>query len=128
MNNAAAALMLGLNTFASGKEVIISRGELVEIGGSFRVPDILEKSGARLREVGTTNKTRIADYARAIGPDTGVLLRVHPSIFASSDSPSRQRLRSWSRSVKKKPHCHRRLRKRQPPVSRSVRSRGGADR
>lgn len=80
-NNAAAALMLALNTFALGKEVVISRGELVEIGGSFRVPEILERSGARLREVGTTNKTRLADYAEGIGPETGAILRVHPSNF-----------------------------------------------
>ncbi len=81
VNNAAAALMLALNTFALGKEVVISRGELVEIGGSFRVPEILERSGARLREVGTTNKTRLADYAEVIGPSTGAILRVHPSNF-----------------------------------------------
>ncbi len=81
VNNAAAALMLALNTFALGKEVVISRGELVEIGGSFRVPEILERSGARLREVGTTNKTRLADYAAVIGAETGAILRVHPSNF-----------------------------------------------
>ncbi|HEY3131501.1 MAG TPA: L-seryl-tRNA(Sec) selenium transferase [Acidobacteriota bacterium] len=81
VNNNAAAVMLILDTFASGGEVVVSRGELVEIGGSFRIPEILEKSGARLREVGTTNKTRVQDYARAVNEKTRLILRVHPSNF-----------------------------------------------
>ncbi len=82
VNNGAAAVLLALSALAGGGEVIVSRGELVEIGGGFRIPDVIQQGGARLVEVGTTNKTRLADYARAITPATRVLLRVHQSNFA----------------------------------------------
>ncbi|WP_163989238.1 L-seryl-tRNA(Sec) selenium transferase [Pyxidicoccus caerfyrddinensis] len=82
VNNCAGAALLVLAALASGRECIVSRGELVEIGGGFRVPDVMRQSGAKLVEVGTTNRTRRADYAGAVGPDTGLLVKVHRSNFA----------------------------------------------
>lgn len=81
VNNNAAATMIALATVATGKEVIVSRGQLIEIGGSYRLPDVMECSGCKLKEVGTTNKTHAADYSSAIGEQTGAILKVHPSNF-----------------------------------------------
>ena len=84
VNNGAAALLLASTALAAGREVVVSRGELVEIGDGFRLPELIEAAGARLREVGTTNRTTLADYAAAVGPETAFILKVHPSNFVMS--------------------------------------------
>src|SRR4029077_11629659 len=81
VNNNAAALVLAATALAAGREIVVSRGEMIEIGDGFRLPGLLESTGARIREVGTTNRTTRADYAQACGPQTGFLLKVHPSNF-----------------------------------------------
>jgi L-seryl-tRNA(Ser) seleniumtransferase len=102
VNNNAAAVLLAVNTLAEGRDVLVSRGELVEIGGSFRIPDVVKKAGGRLREVGTTNRTRLSDYRAALGPDTGVLLKVHPSNFrivGFTEQASREELAELARET-----------------------------
>lgn len=96
VNNCAAALVLALNTFAREREAIVSRGELVEIGGSFRVPDIMTRSGATLREVGTTNRTHPDDYRAALSPQTGALVKVHRSNFTIEGFVAEASLRDLS--------------------------------
>ncbi len=93
VNNGAAALYLALHELAPGSEVIVSRGELIEIGDGFRIPEIMLRSGAVLREVGTTNRTRIEDYRVAISPQTKLILRVHPSNFHMIGFTARPELR-----------------------------------
>jgi L-seryl-tRNA(Ser) seleniumtransferase len=94
-------VLLAVNTFAEGREVLVSRGELVEIGGSFRIPDVLAKGGARLVEVGTTNRTRLADFERAFTPATGLILKVHPSNFqivGFTEEPELEQLIAFARA------------------------------
>lgn len=101
VNNCAAATLLTLQTLAAGRRVVISRGQLIEIGGSFRLPDVFRQAGVELQEVGTTNRTRIDDYARAIGPDTAALMRVHPSnyrVIGFSESATVEQLAELARA------------------------------
>lgn len=98
VNNGAAALVLATTALAAGREVVVSRGELIEIGAGFRLPELIAATGARLREVGATNRTHLDDYAAAIGPATGCVLKVHTSNFRIEGSPARWGWRSWPAS------------------------------
>lgn len=101
VNNNAAALLLSLAALARGKQVLVSRGELIEIGGEFRLPDVMTASGAKLVEVGTTNRTRLPDYRGALGPRTGLILKVHPSnyrVVGFAETPSVSQLAGLARS------------------------------
>ena len=102
VNNCAAATLLTLSALAEGGEVVVSRGELVEIGGDFRIPEVLERSGCRLREVGTTNRTKLSDYERAIGSETKAILRVHPSNYRITGFTEKPQLSDLSRLARGK--------------------------
>ena len=102
VNNNAGAVLLALAALAEGREVVVSRGELIEIGDGFRIPDVLARSGARLVEVGTTNRTRVADFERAVGPDTAALLRVHQSNFRQVGFVERPALRDLARLAERR--------------------------
>ena len=112
MNNCAAALLLALAALARRKEVLVSRGELIEIGGEFRIPDIMAASGAKLVEVGTTNRTRTSDYRSALTDRTGAILKVHPSnyrVVGFTATPPAKDLAAARREARRAVHLRRRL-------------------